>query len=180
MKELTLAWAYVRIALRVLRAHKLRSLLTVVSITIGAFSIVLMTSLADGGLQTLIADVEEMGGARLLLVTPDQPDKMKDKAGLSRGYFSDDDRAALMAALPHLRTAAQSETCSSIRKCGQTGTLKVSARCATFSHGVIPPMRATSTCTMEQAQRCRYSRKCCGEYRLSPTATGRVALSDRR
>ena len=103
MKELTLALAYVRIALRVLRAHKLRSLLTVVSITIGAFSIVLMTSLADGGLQTLIADVEEMGGARLLLVTPDQPDKMKDKAGLSRGYFSDDDRAALMASLPHLK-----------------------------------------------------------------------------
>ena len=103
MKELTLAWAYVRIALRVLRAHKLRSLLTVVSITIGAFSIVVMTSLADGGLQTLIADVEEMGGARLLLVTPDQPEKMKAKAGLSRGYFSDDDRGALNTSLPHLQ-----------------------------------------------------------------------------
>ena len=103
MKELTLVWAYVRIALRVLRAHKLRSLLTVVSITIGAFSIVVMTSLADGGLQTIIADVEEMGGARLLIVTPDQPDKMKAKAGLSRGYFSDDDRAALTASLPHLK-----------------------------------------------------------------------------
>lgn len=35
---------YLRIALGVLRAHKFRSLLTVASITIGAFSIVLMTS----------------------------------------------------------------------------------------------------------------------------------------
>jgi putative ABC transport system permease protein len=99
---LELAWAYVRIALRVLRAHKLRSLLTVVSITIGAFSIVLMTSLADGGLQTIISDVEDMGGARLLLVTPDEPERMKDKRQLSPGYFTDDDRAALMDALPHL------------------------------------------------------------------------------
>lgn len=102
MRDLGLAWAYIRIALRVLRAHKLRSLLTVVSITIGAFAIVVMTSLADGGLQTLISDIEEMGGARLLLVTPDEPEKMKDKRGLSPGYFRDDDRDALMAALPHL------------------------------------------------------------------------------
>lgn len=102
MSQLGLAWAYVRIALRVLLAHKLRSSLTVVSITIGAFAIVLMTSLADGGLQTLIADVEEVGGARLLLVAPDEPEKMKDKRNLSPGYFTNDDRAALMAALPHL------------------------------------------------------------------------------
>ncbi len=38
-------------------------------------------------------------------------------------------------------TAAQSATCSSIRKCGQTATLKDSARWATFSQGVMPPMR---------------------------------------
>ena len=38
--------------------------------------------------------------------------------------------------------AQASLTCSSIRKCGQTGTLKASARCATLSHGVMPPMRA--------------------------------------
>src|SRR5947208_3630960 len=58
-----------------------------------------------------------------------------------------------------LGTAAHSETCSSIKKCGQTGTLKHSAICATLSHGVIPPIRATSTCTIEQAPCCRYSRK---------------------
>ena len=46
-----------------------------------------------------------------------------------------------------------------IRKCGQICTLKVSARCATLSQGVIPPTRPTSTCTMLQAPRWRYSRK---------------------
>ena len=34
-----------------------------------------------------------------------------------------------------LGTAADSETCSSIRKCGQMATLKLSARCATLSQG---------------------------------------------
>ncbi len=102
MRRLTLAWAYVRIAARVLRAHKLRSLLTVVSITIGAFSIVLMTSLADGGLRTIMSDVEELGGARLLLITPDEPERMKDKRGLAPGYFEKADQEALARALPHL------------------------------------------------------------------------------
>ena len=101
-RDLTMAADYVRIAGRVLFAHKLRSLLTVVSITIGAFSIVLMTSLADSGLNTIIKDVEDMGGARLLLITPDTPEKAKDKAHLAPGYFVEADRVALMAALPHL------------------------------------------------------------------------------
>ena len=58
--------------------------------------------------------------------------------------------------------AAVSDTCSSIRKCGQTATLKASARCATLSQGVMPPIRAQSTCTIEQARRARYSRKWLG------------------
>ena len=41
-------------------------------------------------------------------------------------------------------TAAHRLTCSSIKKCGQIGTLKLSARCAHLSQGVMPPMRATS------------------------------------
>ena len=35
-------------------------------------------------------------------------------------------------------------------KCGQTGMLKASAMWAIFSHGVMPPTRATSACTMLQ------------------------------
>src|SRR5581483_7995258 len=60
-----------------------------------------------------------------------------------------------------LGTAATRETCSSMRKCGDTATLNASARWATFSHGVMPPMRATSTWMTLAASRCRYSRKCC-------------------
>ncbi|MDP2341467.1 MAG: ABC transporter permease [Deltaproteobacteria bacterium] len=102
MQQLSLLWAYLKIAARVLRANKLRSLLTVISITIGAFSIVLMTSLADGGLQTIAKDIEDLGGARLLLITPDEPVRMKDKAGLAPGYLTKDDQEALLRSLPHL------------------------------------------------------------------------------
>jgi putative ABC transport system permease protein len=103
MRSLALAFAYVKIAAKVLRAHKLRSLLTVVSITIGALSIVLMTSLADGGLQTIAHDVEDLGGARLILLTPKQPEKFKAKASaLSKGYLDRADQEALREALPHV------------------------------------------------------------------------------
>ena len=50
-----------------------------------------------------------------------------------------------------LGMAQTSGRCSSIRKCGHTVTLCASARCPTFSHGVMPPIRATSTCTIEAA-----------------------------
>lgn len=102
MRDLSLAWAYVKIAAKVLRAHALRSLLTVVSITIGAFSIVFMTSLADSGLTTIMRDVEDVGGARLLIIAPDEPEKMKDKRNLAPGYFTKADQEALIASLPHL------------------------------------------------------------------------------
>jgi putative ABC transport system permease protein len=102
MRSLHLVLAYVKIAAKVLRAHKLRSLLTVVSITIGAFSIVLMTSLASGGLETIGKDIEDLGGARLLLITPDEPERMKNKASLSPGYFGRGDQEALLRSLPHL------------------------------------------------------------------------------
>jgi len=53
---------YLIIARKVLFAHKFRSLLTVLSITIGAFSIVLMSSLAQSGSTTLFRSIEELGG----------------------------------------------------------------------------------------------------------------------
>ncbi len=102
MRRLSLLWAYVKIAARVLRANKLRSLLTVVSITIGAFSIVLMTSLAESGLRTIGKGIEDLGGARLLLITPDEPERMKEKAALAPGYFTKADQGALGLSLPHV------------------------------------------------------------------------------
>ena len=102
MRDLALIPAYFKIAARVLRAHALRSLLTVVSITIGAFSIVFMTSLADSGLTTIMRDVEDVGGARLLIIAPDEPEKMKGKRALAPGYFTRADQQALTDSLPHL------------------------------------------------------------------------------
>lgn len=96
-RSLALAFAYVRIAGKVIFAHKLRSLLTVTSITIGAFSIVLMTSLADGGLVTIARDIEDLGGARMMLVTPDEPERMKEKRHLAPGYLEKADQLALDA-----------------------------------------------------------------------------------
>ncbi len=89
-------------ALRALLGRKLRSGLTVLSIFLGAFSIVVMTSLADSGLGTLMKDVEDLGGARLMLLSPKQPERMKAKAALSPGHLTDEDLRVLRARLPHL------------------------------------------------------------------------------
>jgi len=70
---------YLRIALGVLRGHAFRSLLTVMSILIGAFSIVLMTSLAESGLSTLSSSFEELGGARLISLWRKAPEMMESK-----------------------------------------------------------------------------------------------------
>jgi putative ABC transport system permease protein len=91
-----------RMALRSLFARKLRSGLTVLSILLGAFSIVLMTSLADSGLNTLMRDIEDLGGARLMFVAPKTPVRMKNKASLSRGYLTDEDRRVLRESVPYL------------------------------------------------------------------------------
>src|SRR3954452_13973018 len=71
-----------------------------------------------------------------------------------------------------LGTAAVKLTCSSIKKYGHTSKLNVSARCATFSHGVMPPIRATSTWTIPAPPAATYSRNCETEYSDSPTAIG--------
>jgi putative ABC transport system permease protein len=100
---------YLRIALKVLRSHKSRSALTVLSITIGAFSIVLMTSLADSGLKTLWAGVEEIGGARLMAVWRKPPDAMESKQmSYSRGLTRED--ADALRDLPHLRLLTENVT----------------------------------------------------------------------
>ena len=97
---------YLRIALSVLRAHKSRSFLTVTSITIGAFSIVLMTSLADSGLKTLFAGVESIGGARLIGLWRKQPEAMESKqVSYGRGITKAD--TAALRDIPHLVEVTQ-------------------------------------------------------------------------
>src|SRR5688572_10952289 len=92
---------YVCIALRSLRAHKFRSALTVSSITLGAFSIVLMSSLATSGLTTLAKDIEELGGARIIMIAPKRPERVPGKEGTTPGLITPKDREILFSALPH-------------------------------------------------------------------------------
>ena len=92
---------YLRIAASVLRSHKFRSFLTITSITIGSFSIVLMTSLADSGLRTLFAGIEELGGARMLSVWR-KPAEAREarQTSYTRGLTKQDAQA--LQRIPHL------------------------------------------------------------------------------
>ena len=92
---------YLRIAWAVLRGNLFRSTLTVASIVIGAFSIVLMTSLAESGFSTLSSSFEELGGSRLISVWRKNPESMENKqASYTRGLSRLD--APAMRNIPHL------------------------------------------------------------------------------
>jgi putative ABC transport system permease protein len=95
---------YLRIAQKVLRAHKFRSTLTVLSITIGAFSIVVMSSLADSGLKTLAKGIEDLGGGKLVMLVAKQVERAEGKqASWVRG-ITREDADLLFASLPHVET----------------------------------------------------------------------------
>jgi putative ABC transport system permease protein len=93
-----------RLSLRQLWAHKLRSFLTVLSITIGAAAIVAMTSLAQSGLATLTRGIEEIGGTRFIWIIPDEPKHAKDKRDHYLRKLTLGDREALGAAIPNLES----------------------------------------------------------------------------
>ena len=93
---------YLNIARKVLVAHKFRSLLTVLSITIGAFSIVVMSSLAQSGLTTLFRGMEELGGGRLIFIAPKQAERGEAKqSSYSRG-LTVEDRDLVFSRLKHV------------------------------------------------------------------------------
>jgi putative ABC transport system permease protein len=72
------------------------------SITIGAFSIVVMSSLAESGLTTLAKGIEDLGGARLIDVQVKPPERAENKqANYSRGMTMAD-RDIIFASLPHV------------------------------------------------------------------------------
>jgi putative ABC transport system permease protein len=93
---------YLAIAAKALSGHKLRSMLTVLSITIGAFAIVLMSSLAESGLTTLSRGIEELGGARLILLVPKVPERAEHKRGMFAPGFERKDMGRLFDRVPHL------------------------------------------------------------------------------
>jgi putative ABC transport system permease protein len=93
---------YLRIAQKVLRAHKFRSTLTVLSITIGAFSIVVMSSLADSGLKTLAKGIEDLGGGKLILLTAKQVERAEGKEKNYTHGITPKDAEVLFSSLPHV------------------------------------------------------------------------------
>lgn len=97
---------YLQIALRVLRANVFRSTLTVASIVIGAFSIVLMSSLAESGFATLARSIEEIGGLRLVSLWPSKPEAADGKASMHQGGITRNDVDAIRN-VPHLAAMTQ-------------------------------------------------------------------------
>jgi putative ABC transport system permease protein len=96
----------VRMALGSLAANRGRSFLTVLSITIGAFAIVVMSSLAESGLVTLDRGIEELGGARIMLVAQKTPERGEAKATAYRKGLTIHDRDVLFEGVPHVRAVS--------------------------------------------------------------------------
>jgi putative ABC transport system permease protein len=91
------------VGVNALRAHKFRAALTVLSITIGAFSIVLMASLAASGIATLSRGIEEVGGARMVALFPRSAQKGERKLASYHRGLTRQDGEALRGRVPHLR-----------------------------------------------------------------------------
>ena len=94
---------FLRVGWTVIRAHKFRSALTLLSIAIGTFSIVLMASLASSATATIAQGLEDLGGARMIVFFPQRPEKAEKKgASYSRG-LTVDDADALRGRIPYVR-----------------------------------------------------------------------------
>jgi putative ABC transport system permease protein len=91
-----------KIAWSSLTGRKARSLLTLSTVAIGCFAIVLAASLAASGLESLKQSIEELGGARLIIIEPKIAETAEKKRGQSNAEIGEDDRAALATDLPHL------------------------------------------------------------------------------
>jgi putative ABC transport system permease protein len=61
-----------------------------------------MSSLAQGGFATIKRSVEEVGGARLLLIIPKAPERAREKASAYRTGLTDEDSEHTLAGLPHV------------------------------------------------------------------------------
>jgi putative ABC transport system permease protein len=93
-----------RMALGALAANRGRSALTVLSITIGAFAIVVMSSLADSGFKTLEHGIEELGGARIIFVVQKEPERGEAKRSAYRRGFTLVDRDRMLDEVPHVES----------------------------------------------------------------------------
>jgi putative ABC transport system permease protein len=94
---------FLRVGWTVIRAHKFRSALTLLSIAIGTFSIVLMASLASSAAATISRGLEDLGGARMIVFFPKRPEKAEKKAASYSRGLTVDDADALRGRIPHVR-----------------------------------------------------------------------------
>lgn len=92
-------YTLLRLAARALRQHTFRSFCTVLSVAVGCFGIVAMTSLAESGLTSLAASIEELGGARLVFFVPKQPEREKKRAESYEMGLDREDRDQAFAGL---------------------------------------------------------------------------------
>jgi putative ABC transport system permease protein len=91
-----------KIAWSSLSSRKGRSLLTLSTVGIGCFAIVLAASLAASGLESLKQSIEELGGARLILIEPKLAETAEKKRAQSDAEIDEEDRDALARDMPHL------------------------------------------------------------------------------
>jgi putative ABC transport system permease protein len=93
-----------KIAWRSLSNRKARSLLTLSTVSIGCFAIVLAASLAQSGLESLKQSIEELGGARLILIEPKLAERAEKKRAQSNAEIDEEDRDAIANDMPHLES----------------------------------------------------------------------------
>jgi putative ABC transport system permease protein len=72
---------YVALAVDTIRAQRLRAALTVLAIALGVGAVIVLTSVAQSGLATITKGLEEMGGARIILIWQDDPKAAAKKKG---------------------------------------------------------------------------------------------------
>jgi putative ABC transport system permease protein len=95
---------YVALAIGTLRAQRLRAALTVLAIAIGVGAVIVMTSIAQSALASMARGIEEIGGARLILLWEDTPQAGARKLGNYRRGLTRADAEALGARVPHLES----------------------------------------------------------------------------
>lgn len=117
--------AALAMAARALWAHRFRSLLTVTSITLGAFAIVLMSSLAESGLATLWKTVEDLGGGRMLLFVPKTPEREENRAASYERGLTRLDREHIERAVPHTERITEFATLGEVDAWGESGSAEV-------------------------------------------------------
>jgi putative ABC transport system permease protein len=118
-------WTLLRLAARALRQHAFRSFCTVLSVAVGCFGIVAMTSLAESGLTSLAASIEELGGARLVFFVTKAPEREKKRAESYEKGLDREDRDRVFSGLP-VESLAMSATLGEREATADSGKSAVS------------------------------------------------------